>query len=249
MLGGSVAALAVLGAPDLVVLTLTELADLVRRICRNGSIPLVVDGDHGYGNALNARRTLEELEAAGAAGVTIEDTDLPASARGPSTLLPASTVALKIRAAVDARCDRDFAVIGRTNAALTTSSADLLDRLAAYQDTGCQALFIAGLKNLDDLDAVAEKARLPMILAAAPSGVSDSELAARGVRIWLQGHQPSFDAFAAAWACLYAQRHGDAAPATDPRALAKILSGQSAYAARADSYLPAPPTSGDPSDS
>src|SRR5438552_18069996 len=77
MLAGSIGSLAVLGAPDLIVLTLTEFAGLALRINRAGSLPLFVDADHGYGNALNVKRTVEELETAGVAALTIEDTDLP----------------------------------------------------------------------------------------------------------------------------------------------------------------------------
>jgi carboxyvinyl-carboxyphosphonate phosphorylmutase len=73
MLAGSVASLAVLGAPDLVLLTLTEFAEQARRITRAIDLPLIVDADHGYGNALNVMRTVEELETAGVAAITIED--------------------------------------------------------------------------------------------------------------------------------------------------------------------------------
>src|ERR1700687_4015318 len=77
MFAGSVASLAVLGAPDLIVLTLTEFAAQAYRICRAGNLPLLVDADHGFGNALNVKRTVEELETAGVAALTIEDTLLP----------------------------------------------------------------------------------------------------------------------------------------------------------------------------
>jgi carboxyvinyl-carboxyphosphonate phosphorylmutase len=77
MMGGSVASFAVLGDPDLILTTLTELAEQVRRVCRASNLSLMVDADHGFGNALNVMRTIEELENAGAAGVTIEDTALP----------------------------------------------------------------------------------------------------------------------------------------------------------------------------
>ena len=77
MLGGSVASLAILGDPDVALITLTELAEQVRRMTRAAPLPVVVDADHGYGNALNVRRTVQELEAAGAAALTIEDTVLP----------------------------------------------------------------------------------------------------------------------------------------------------------------------------
>src|SRR5437870_10998711 len=78
MFGGSVASLAVLGDPDVTLITLTELAEQMRRMSRASSLPVLVDADHGYGNALNVRRTVQELETAGAAGLTIEDTPLPA---------------------------------------------------------------------------------------------------------------------------------------------------------------------------
>ena len=74
MLGGSTASLAVLGAPDLIVLTLTEFAEQCRRISRASALPFMADADHGYGNALNVMRTVEELETAGVAALTIEDT-------------------------------------------------------------------------------------------------------------------------------------------------------------------------------
>src|SRR5436189_1377439 len=77
MFGGSVASLAVLGDPDVALITLTELAEQMRRMSRAAPLPVLVDADHGYGNALNVRRTIEELETAGAAGLTIEDTMLP----------------------------------------------------------------------------------------------------------------------------------------------------------------------------
>ncbi|MCH7889010.1 MAG: isocitrate lyase/phosphoenolpyruvate mutase family protein, partial [Proteobacteria bacterium] len=79
MFAGSVASMVVLGAPDLIVLTLTEFAEQAHRICRAGNLPLLVDADHGYGNALNVKRTVEELETAGVAALTIEDTALPQS--------------------------------------------------------------------------------------------------------------------------------------------------------------------------
>src|SRR5437899_6614732 len=78
MFSGSIASGTVLGAPDLVVLTLTEFAEQIRRITRGSDLPLMVDADHGYGNALNVIRTVNELEASGVAALTIEDTVLPA---------------------------------------------------------------------------------------------------------------------------------------------------------------------------
>src|ERR1700741_589047 len=79
MFGGSVASLAVLGDPDVTLITLTELAEQMRRMSRAAALRVLVDADHGYGNALNVRRTVQELETGGAAGLTIEDTLLPAA--------------------------------------------------------------------------------------------------------------------------------------------------------------------------
>ena len=88
MVGGSTASLAVLGAPDLIVLTLSEFAAQCRRISRASNLPFMVDADHGYGNALNVMRTVEECEAAGVAALTIEDTALPqAYGQGAETRL------------------------------------------------------------------------------------------------------------------------------------------------------------------
>ena len=77
MFAGSVASMAVLGAPDLIVLTLSEFAGQAYRINRAGNLPLLVDADHGYGNALSVKRTVEELETAGVCALSIEDTELP----------------------------------------------------------------------------------------------------------------------------------------------------------------------------
>ena len=89
MLAGSIVSVAVLGAPDLALLTLTELSQQARRITRASNLSLLVDGDHGYGNALNVMRTVEELEAAGVSAVSVEDTALPSrSARRDRGLSP-----------------------------------------------------------------------------------------------------------------------------------------------------------------
>ena len=117
MFAGSVASLTVLGAPDIIVLTLSEFADQARRICRGGAPPLLVDADHGYGNALNVMRTVQELETAGIAALTIEDTDLPrAHGVAEPGLLSLEAGLGKMRAAVAAREDAGLTVIARTSA-------------------------------------------------------------------------------------------------------------------------------------
>src|SRR5713101_4927936 len=104
MLAGSIASLTVLGAPDLIVLTLTEFAQQILRISRAGNLPLLVDADHGYGNALNVKRTVEELETAGVSALTVEDTALPPSyGEGTVALIAIEEGIGKMRAALSGR--------------------------------------------------------------------------------------------------------------------------------------------------
>src|SRR5438067_12813283 len=115
MFGGSVASLAVLGDPDIALITLTELAEQMRRMSRAATLPVLVDADHGYGNALNVRRTVQELETAGAAGLTIEDTLLPVAFGEPKTqLISVEEGVGKMKAAVHARADPALVIMGRT---------------------------------------------------------------------------------------------------------------------------------------
>src|SRR5271167_3705342 len=117
MFGGSVASLAVLGDPDVALITLTELAEQMRRMSRASALPVLVDADHGYGNALNVRRTIEELETAGAAGLTIEDTLLPqAYGQAGTQLISLEEGIGKMKAALDARRDPSLVIVGRTGA-------------------------------------------------------------------------------------------------------------------------------------
>lgn len=231
MLPGSLVSLAVLGAPDLTVLTLTELTEQVRRVCRAGDLPVVVDADHGYGNALNVRRTVEEVEAAGAAAATIEDTQLPAAFGGLApSLVPLYESVGKMRAAADARIDKTFIVIGRTHATLSGGGRALLERQLAYQDAGVDAIFVSGLKSQEDLDALAHRARVPLILGAMPNGMSSQDLAARHVRLCLRGHQPNLQAVGELYRGLQTLRDGRDPPAIDTRALVRQLSRDGRYA-------------------
>src|ERR1700738_1695682 len=133
MFGGSVASLAVLGDPDIALITLTELAEQMRRRSRAAALPVVVDADHGYGNALNVRRTIEELETAGAAGLTIEDTLLPQTfGQAEMQLIPLAEGVGKMKAALDARRDPSLVIIGRTGAAAVSGLDDTIARAHAY---------------------------------------------------------------------------------------------------------------------
>lgn len=193
MLGGSTASLAVLGAPDLIVLTLTELAEQCRRICRASEIPLMVDADHGYGNALSVARTVEELESAGICGISIEDTDLPQpfGTDGKARLLSVAEGVGKMKAAVKTRSDTGLFIAARTSAPVLTGMADTIERVKAYQDVDVDAIFLVGVKTRAQLDEISAVVTKPIILGTATAELFDLKyLAKRGVRICLQGHQP-----------------------------------------------------------
>jgi carboxyvinyl-carboxyphosphonate phosphorylmutase len=210
ILGGSVASMAVLGAPDVTLLTLSELAEQVRRICRAADLPLVVDADHGYGNALNVMRTVEELEIAGVAALTIEDTLLPeAYGGGKPQLISLDEGVGKMKAALAARRDKSLVIVGRTSAPAITGVDDAITRLTAYQRVGVDALFVAGVKSLADLDKIAAATDLPLVLGGlAPELSDDDALAARKVRVAVRGHLPIVAAVQAMYATQVALRAG-----------------------------------------
>jgi oxaloacetate decarboxylase len=210
MFGGSVASLVVLGDPDVALITLTELAEQMRRMSRAASLPVVVDADHGYGNALNVRRTVEELETAGAAGLTIEDTLLPQAFRQAGTQLISLEEGVgKMKAAVDARGDASLVIMARTGAASVTSLDEAIARAIAYEGTGVDALFFTGIKTHAELEAIAASTKLPIVLGGAPEDMADRDyLANQRVRIALQGHAPFAAATNAVYETLKALREG-----------------------------------------
>jgi carboxyvinyl-carboxyphosphonate phosphorylmutase len=220
----------VLGAPDIVVLTLSEFADQAHRICRAGELPLIVDADHGYGNALNVMRTVEALENSGVAALTIEDTELPPAYGSADTrrLIPLAEGVAKMRAALEARRDPGLVIMGRTSAAVITGIGDAIVRVRAYQEAGVDAIFLAGLKTREDLTAIAAEIDIPIMLGGAGAELSDrSFLAATGVRIALQGHLPFAAGVGAVYEALKALRAGaaptDISHAGSKELLARVL--------------------------
>lgn len=239
MLAGSVASLAVLGAPDIILLTLTEFSGLVRRICRGAALPLLCDADHGYGNALNVMRTVEELENAGVSALTIEDTDLPRGyGKPPASLLSLDEGLGKMRAAVAARKDPKLCVIARTGALGITGLADTLERFRAYQDTGVDGVFLTGAKTRAEIEAVAAIARVPVLLGGAGPDLSDASfLAAHKVRVALLGHQSFLASVSAVHRTLQAQRDKTALPETASNDLMDRLTQAGMHRDRAKIYL------------
>jgi carboxyvinyl-carboxyphosphonate phosphorylmutase len=210
MFGGSVASLAVLGDPDIALITLTELAEQMRRMSRAAALPVLVDADHGYGNAMNVRRTVEELEISGAAGLTIEDTMLPqAFGQTATQLISLEEGVGKMKAAVDARDDPALVIMARTGAVLISGLDDTIARAIAYEATGVDALFVTGVKTRAELDAISAATKLPIVLGGFPEEMIDLDyLANRRVRIALQGHAPFAAATQAVYETLKALRDG-----------------------------------------
>ena len=243
LVGGSLVSHAVLGAPDVIVLTLTELAEQVHRCARAAPVPLVIDGDHGYGNALGVMRTVRELDDAGAAAVMIEDTLLP-RAYGPSdapTLLPHDEALGKVRAAVAARGDSDLVVLGRTSAASITSVDDAIARLSAYAAAGVDGLMIPGLRTRAELDAIAAAIRMPLVLGGPAEALADpAYLGSRNARLWNSGHQTFNVAVQALHDAMKAVRDGTPGPALPGAASAELMAtatGAAEYRDAARAYL------------
>ncbi|MBB4867935.1 carboxyvinyl-carboxyphosphonate phosphorylmutase [Pseudomonas nitritireducens] len=208
ILGGSVASLQVLAAPDFALITLSEFTEQATRIGRVARLPVIADADHGYGNALNTMRTIVELERAGVAALTIEDTLLPAQFGRKSTdLIPVEEGVGKIRAALEARIDPEMAIIARTNAEVLEVD-DVIRRTLAYQAAGADGICMVGIRDFDHLEAISRHLSVPLMLVSYgnPELRDDTRLAELGVRIVVDGHAAYFAAIKATYDCLREQR-------------------------------------------
>ena len=222
MFAGSIGSFSVLGNPDLILLTLTEFAAQAYRINRAGKLPLMVDADHGYGNALNVMRTVQELETAGVAALMIEDTLLPRTfgEKKPGLISLEEGIG-KMRAALAAREDKSLVIIGRTSAAAITNWQDALARAKAYEKEGVDALFFAGGMSKELLEALNAEVKIPLMLGGGGAPGDKAYLGKMGVRVSLQGHQPFSAAVQAVYTTLKALRDG-----TKPSELTGIASAE-----------------------
>ncbi|MDG1579977.1 oxaloacetate decarboxylase [Pseudomonas sp. GOM6] len=208
ILGGSVASLQVLAAPDFALITLSEFAEQATRIGRVARLPFIADADHGYGNALNVMRTVMELERAGVSALTIEDTLLPAQFGRKSTdLISVDEGVGKIRAALEARFDPQLAIIARTNAAVLDVD-EVVSRTLAYESAGADGICMVGIRDFDHLEQIAAHLSVPLMLVSYgnPELRDDARLAQLGVRIVVDGHAAYFAAIKATYDCLREQR-------------------------------------------
>jgi 2,3-dimethylmalate lyase len=154
------------GYPDLGLVTMSEMVANVRAISRSVNVPVICDADTGYGNPLNVWRTVREYEDAGASALHIEDQVFPKRCGflAGKQVIAMEAMVPKVRAACDARRDRNLVIIARTDALQPNGWDDVVRRARAYRDAGADLLFVDGIKTIDDLKRYAEKlGELPLI--------------------------------------------------------------------------------------
>ena len=163
------------GYPDVGLVTMEEMVRNARYIAEAVDIPVVVDADNGYGNAINVRRTVREFERAGVAAIHIEDQVWPKRCghMHGKKLIPAAEMVQKIRSALDARRDPDFIIIARCDAVLVEGLDQALERGEAYREAGADMLWIEMRESLDEVKAIANRfrGRVPLCFNHSPSGM------------------------------------------------------------------------------
>jgi 2-methylisocitrate lyase-like PEP mutase family enzyme len=167
-------AASLLGLPDVGFLTLTEMADAVRRMAQRVSIPVVADGDTGHGDLHNVVRTVREFEATGAAGILLEDQVTPKRCGhfGGKQVIPAVELVLKLRAALDARRDADFVLIARTDARAVEGLAGATERANRYAEAGADVCFIEAPESQVELEEIPRAVRHPLLVNMLSGGVT-----------------------------------------------------------------------------
>ncbi len=154
------------GFPDLGLLTMSEMVDNVRTISRSVTVPVICDADTGYGNPTNVWRTVREYEHAGAAALHIEDQVWPKRCGflTGKQVIPLDEMIPKVRAACDARTNRDTVIIARTDALAVNGWNDVIRRTHAYREAGADLIFVDGIRTQDDLQNYATQLKdLPLL--------------------------------------------------------------------------------------
>lgn len=177
-----------LGRPDIGLFGLEEVADVVCHIAERVDLPLVVDADTGFGNALNVQRTVRLLERSGASGVQIEDQAMPKRCGhlDGKALIPAAEMVGKIKAAVDARRDQATQIVARTDAIAVEGFEPALERAEAYRAAGADVLFVEAPRDETEMAEVARRFgdKVPLLANMVEGGktpaLSASELEAAG---------------------------------------------------------------------
>jgi len=176
------------GFPDVGMLTMTEMVGNAKYITNAVDVPVICDADTGYGNPLNVQRTVREYEAAGVAGIHIEDQLFPKKCGffDGKQVISSEEMVNKIHAALDARTDPDFVVIARCDAYAVTGWEDTVRRCKEYSDAGADVVFVDGIKSEEDLQAYAKD--LPNLHRMYNGDLfSTQEVAALGYKLMICG--------------------------------------------------------------
>lgn len=163
-MSGSSVSTSVHGYPDVGLTTLTEMTDRARRIARSVDVPVFADADTGYGNPINVRRTVEEFQAAGVAGIHLEDQVFPKKCGHfeGKDVVATDEMSAKLRAAADARAD-EFVIIARTDARAVEGFEAAVERSRAYLDAGADVIFFEAPESVAELEQVAERIDAPLL--------------------------------------------------------------------------------------
>ena len=163
-----------IGEPDFGLLTQTEVVERARNICGSVEIPVIVDADTGYGNPLNVYRTVQDLIAAGAAGCFLEDQVWPKKCghMRNKKVIERDQYLQKIRAAVEAREDRDFFIVARTDAEAVLGLEEAIARVNAARELGADASFVEAPGSLDQLQEIGKRAPKPIVANMIEGGLT-----------------------------------------------------------------------------
>jgi 2-methylisocitrate lyase-like PEP mutase family enzyme len=163
-----------LGVPDIGLISVTELADNVAAMREAVALPLVVDADTGFGNAINVRRTIKTLERAGANAIQLEDQDFPKRCGHFSGkhVIPRADMVQKIHAAVDARTDSDLVIIARTDAIAVNGFEDAIERASAYIEAGADMTFVEAPHSEDEMRDIPKRLRVPQLVNIVAGGLT-----------------------------------------------------------------------------
>ena len=180
-----------LGMPDYGFIGSTETIDNARRICHAVSVPVIVDADTGYGNALSVNKLVHELETAGASGIFLEDQKWPKRCghmKGKE-VIPKDEYAEKLQAALDARSDKDFIIVARTDARATEGLDKAIERGLFYKKIGADAIFIEAPKTIQEMQKIGNSINAPLVANMIEGGAtpisSKSKLHSMGFKIIL----------------------------------------------------------------
>ena len=162
------------GMPDYGFIGSTETVDNARRICRATSIPVIVDVDTGYGNALTVDKLVRELEVAGASGIFLEDQKWPKRCghMQGKEVIPKDEYAEKLQAAIDARSNKDFIIVARTDARAIEGLDNAIERGLYYKKIGADVIFIEAPKNIQEMSKIGNAIDAPLVANMIEGGVT-----------------------------------------------------------------------------